>query len=212
MSLTSWRKDRLEENNIDYLFNFSRIGNLSSIIEKGILSKNFVSTKGIPALSFAEKTVQNRRHVKTVELSDHSKFNIHDLVPLYFVTKNPALSKIRNIQDNIFIIVISPAVIYDEDNNFTFTDGNAASGATKFYQNLKDLKFLPFDVINAERWDDLEDGRRKRCSEFLVYPKVDTKYILHFAVINHEAFSECSKILKASNCKIPICINNKLFF
>ena len=212
MSLAAWRKKKLEEHGIKYLFNFSSIDNLPSIIKNGILPKNFVSKTGIKTTSFAEESVQERRHNKIVKLSDHSQVNLHDLVPLYLTPKTPTLHARKNIQSEIFFLVISIALIYDEKNNFCFTDGNAASESTVFFRNLKDLSALPIEVINAEYWSDFDDGKRKRCTEFLVYPRVDIKYIIQFVVIDGDTRSTCSNIMKQLNCDIPMSINKDFFF
>mgnify|MGYP000323085569 FL=1 len=139
MSLAEWRKKRLEAKNIQFLYNFSNIENLHSIIKNGILPKNFVNRSGIKTSSFAEESVQERRHNKTVELSDRSQVNLHDLVPLYFTPKTPTLFARKDIQSKIFFVEISVSLIYEEAQNFSFTDGNAGSDSTQFFRNLNDL-------------------------------------------------------------------------
>ena len=212
MSLAEWRKKRLEAKNIKFLYNFSNIENLPSIIKNGILPKNFVNRSCIKTSSFAEESVQERRHNKTVKLSDKSQVNLHDLVPLYFTPKTPTLYARKDLQSKIFFVEISVSLIYEEANNFSFTDGNAGSDSTQFFRNLNDISSLPLEVINAEYWNNFEDGRRKRCAEFLVYPKVDAKYINKFVVINNEALSICKDIIRGeSNCNIPIDIDLNFF-
>ena len=49
-----------------------------------------------------------------------------------------------------------------------FTDGNAASEKTIFYEDAADLDALDWDCLEAEYWTDFDDGARKRCAEALV--------------------------------------------
>ena len=112
------------------------------------------------------------------------------------------LYKRRELQADICLIEIDLAVLIDRV--FLLTDGNAASGTTRFFDDLSQLKSLPWDVLNSDAWFDKEDGKRKMCSEVLVYPKIDHKYIkaLHFY----------NKIPELPGINKPKCITPKLYF
>ena len=92
----------------------------------------------------------------------------------------------KEIQDDICLLEISLDILNKKE--FIFTDGNAASHSTCFYNKLDDLDILPWDVLNNGYWSDYEDGRRKKCAEFLIYPRIDSKYIkrIHCKTIDTE--------------------------
>ncbi|MEA5516852.1 DarT ssDNA thymidine ADP-ribosyltransferase family protein, partial [Nodularia sp. UHCC 0506] len=56
--------------------------------------------------------------------------------------------------------------------NVIFSDGNAAAGDTRFYRDTQMLNQLPWNIIWAKYWNDFEDGRRIKCAEILVHPKI----------------------------------------
>ena len=178
------------------LYYFSFRENLISLLDRGILSKNEVRKQGISAGSFAEESVQNRRRNVDVVLTSHTKIPLHDLVPLYLAPRTPALSARRDKQEELFFIDVSLGVLFDPCNEFAFTDGNAASSQTQFFRSLHHLDKIPWDVIQAEYWSDLPDGRRRRCAEFLVYPSVVPRYFSRLVVGSPDAAKACGSLLR----------------
>lgn len=205
-NLENWRRVRLAKAGIDTLFYLSLIDNLASILNFGIIPKNRAPTSH---RSFAEESVQERRHQRTIELSDRSHASVHDCVPLYFTPRTPTLYARRQLQPNMFFIDVSSEVLCDESVQFAFSDGNAGANATHFYRNLKDLDKIPFDVVQAEYWTDFPDGSRRRCSEFLVSPSVPPDYFRRIVVIDRTSFDRCASIVRE---RIPIAIEPAYFF
>ena len=202
------------------LYYFSFMGNLISIVERGILSKNETHRRKMSAESFAEESVQDRRRNVNVTLTSHRTVPLHDLVPLYLASKTPALSARRARRDELFLIDISLGALCDPGNEFAFTDGNAASLQTQFFRSLYHLDKIPWDVIKARYWSDLPDGRRRRCAgeedvqekkmcrrrrcaEFLVHPSVAPRYFSRLVVASPDAAKTCVSLLRqASNQSI----------
>ena len=127
------------------LYYFSLRENLISLVERGILSKNEIRNQEISAGSFAEESVQSRRRNVDVVLTSHDKISLHDLVPLYLAPRTPALSARRERQEELFFIDVSPDVLYSPDNEFAFTDGNAASSQMQFFRSLHHLDKVPWE-------------------------------------------------------------------
>ena len=71
MSLGDWRKSKLRDHGISEFFYFSMIENLESFLKHGILPKNEIIKQGWNYASFAEESVQDRRHIREIELSNH---------------------------------------------------------------------------------------------------------------------------------------------
>ena len=95
---------------------------------------------------------------------------------LNFNPKNP-MSRLRWKEYKNALCFLQVSVSALADGEFLISDGNAASPVTKFYKSLDQLDLLPWDVINAEYWNDLDDGSRKRCAEVLIYPKIKPEHI-----------------------------------
>ena len=58
--------------------------------------------KKLKSQSFADVDVHELRSEIKVLISGNKKYNLHDLVPLYFQALTPTLSKIRAQQKNLF--------------------------------------------------------------------------------------------------------------
>ena len=207
MSLSYWRKTTVEncKKFPKFLYYLSSKENFESIITNGIISKNEIKKKNVNYKSFAENEVQKRRSTIDINISDRTRRNLHDLVPLYFTPKTPTLYARQNSQYNFFFSKISSIkIISDSKKNFAFTDGNAASDLTKQYWNLKNLPKLKWDIILAESWADKEDGKRIRNAEFLIHSNIEIKFISEFIVLNSDLKIKFEKILEKKNIKIPV--------
>jgi hypothetical protein len=214
-NLASWRKKKIAEFKPfpKYLLYLSRKQNFKSIIENGILPHNQTKDKKLKSQSFADVDVQELRSRIDVHISGEKKYNLHDLVPLYFQALTPTLSVIRKHQEDLFFCKISSQnLISDTKIDFAFTDGNAASLETIKYRSLNSLKKLNWTIINSEFWNDKVDGKRIRNSEFLIYPKIEIKYISEFSVNNQKLKQEFENELLKKSLKIPVTIDNKCFF
>jgi len=209
-----WIRYTLNEFEIYYFCYFSHIDNIENIIKYGILPLNEVKRRELKYKSLAEPGVQERRDKKEgVILTDGKPpYKLHKLVPLYLTPKTPTLYAIRKHQDNIFFLVIQPSILCDDEIKFAFSDGNAASKDTEFYNRLNKLNKIPWDIIKADSWDMIPGGRRKRCSEFLIYPRVPMNRILKFVVNNSKSKSHIDNIKIKYGIEIGTKIDPQYFF
>ena len=213
--LSNWRKLKIIQCKEfpPYLFYLSKKENFESIVENGILPKSKAKKKSLSSKSFADIDVQDIRDRVTIYISNNKPYNLHDLVPLYFKALTPTLSVIRKQQENLFFCkVSSQKLISDTSKEFAFTNGNAASGLTASYHSLNNLAKINWEIINSEFWTDKEDGKRIRNAEFLIYPKIEIKYIFEFSVNNQKLKEELEDILLKNSIKIPVTIDKRCFF
>ena len=213
--LTKWRISKIIQCKEfpPYLFYLSKKENFKSIIKNGILSQNKMKKQSLSSGSFADIDVQDLRKRITMYISNRKQYNLHDLVPLYFKALTPTLSVIRKQQENLFFCKVSPLkLISDPKIAFAFTDGNAASDITRSYYDLKKLDKLKWKVIHAEFWNDHADGKRIRNSEFLIFPKIEMKYIFEFSVNNQKLKEKFKNILLKNSIKIPVLVDEGCFF
>ncbi len=199
MSLKSWKIEKLTQYNIKYFYYLCPIDNIENVLKYGILSKNLTDELLGETKSFADNNVQEIRDKKNIICSDQNYYNLHDLVPLYFTPKTPTLYKKKDEQNNLMILVIDSEIICDQNIVYAFSDGNAASHNTRFYWSLNNISKLPWNIINAESWCEYEDGKRKRCCEFLIYPNVSVNRIKKIIISNNFSFNKISEILKKFN-------------
>lgn len=144
--------------------------NVESILRNGILSYNCIKRMRIPHQSIANVGVQWRR--------DRIVFgrSIHDHVPLYLARRNPMLWAVQSHPRAYIRVKLEAA----DKPGTIFSDGNAASDATCFFQTVSDVYNIPWEVIFARRWTgrSFPDGKRERCAEVLVPDCVEPEFII----------------------------------
>jgi ssDNA thymidine ADP-ribosyltransferase, DarT len=149
------------------------IKNLASIIKNGLLSHNEAHRRNLVQADISDSDVQNLR-LKIVDPIYQRQ--LHDYVPLYFSPRNPMLYRRKDLQEDIVILGIDPQILLEP--NILFSDGNAAAKGTTFYRWIEMLARLDWAIINARNWVDFEDGKRIKCAEVLVYPRILPERIL----------------------------------
>jgi len=177
-----------------------------------ILPKNQVVTRGWNYASFAEESVQDRRCVRKIQFSNQATVKIHDVVPVYLVPRTPTLSARRSEEHRIFFLVINTDVLAQENTDFAFSDGNAASQETLIFNSLYKLKYIPWDVLKAVYWNDFPDGRRKRNAEFLIFPKIESGYFKRIIICNPDLYNECNRLTRMRGFSIDVVIDASYFF
>lgn len=192
--------EELKRYGVYSLYHMTHISNLSSILHYGILSNNEAHGRNMVASDISDPMVQRWRDRE----DPFYHRPIHAYAPLYINPRNPMLYVRRELQSNICILEISCEVL--NNCEYIFTDGNASSHNTRFYNKTQSLKELPWDVLRSGRWVEYSDGKRKMCSEFLVYPMISEIHINRVHFYSKEAF-ENNKIL-SNKCSH----NYKLFF
>lgn len=181
------------------LWYMTHIKNIASILEYGILSHSDAEKK-VGHVDISDHDVQRWR----TRLEPLYKRPLHQYAPTYINIRNPMLYVRRGLNEKLCLLEVSLDVL--RENNFVFTDGNAASRSTRFYNSLHHLQDLPWDVLNSSYWNDFPDGRRKRCAEFLIYPKIDPEFIktIHCFSINSVRF--------IANVKADVRLSTHMFF
>ncbi len=158
----------------EFLYHITHVDNLERILKEGLFSRNEAIERGISFRDISMKEVQDRRKGKEI-----FGRTIHDYVALYFNPRNPMMYVEINRKEKIAVIAVSLEVILKE--GVIFSDGNAASDKTEFYNEFDALEKLDWRSILAEYWTDgwgLPDYEKKRkiCAEVLVPQMVEVEY------------------------------------
>jgi hypothetical protein len=162
----------LQTHGIDYLYHMTHINNLASIIENSLLSHNEAYRQGLIETDISDPNVQD---IRANSVDPFYNRPLHEYVPLYFSPRNPMLYKRQEIQEDIVILGLDPRLLFEPD--ILFTDGNAAASGTTFYRATQMLDQLPWSSIRARNWTDIDDGRRIKCAEVLIYQRIEPSRI-----------------------------------
>jgi len=170
---------------------------LVNIFEKGLLSHTVAHALKINKSDISNRMVQARRK------------HVHNKVPLYFNILNPMTYTYPDSEkSSLAILRIDKEVM--RLPGAIFSDGNAASSATKFYTTLNELDKLDWNCINATYWSAFNDGKRIRCAEVLVPQKISKQFIRE--VYFNDSATYNNVVPHFSNEEIPFSINKSYFF
>lgn len=98
---------------------------------------------------------------------------------------------------------------------FVFTDGNAASGNTQGYTDLRDWEKLPWEILLEEDrpfYYPGSDEIRKRNTEFLIFPCVENRYFSRLIAYDQNGFDKLTDVIKGCNLNLDIHIDNNAEF
>ncbi|PHR85442.1 MAG: hypothetical protein COA59_00300 [Colwellia sp.] len=188
-----------------FVYHFTSINNLESIISDGLLSTNLKVEKGINHQDIANDGIQERR--KTMNVTCGPKGVVHDYVPFYFAKRTPMLLSIvksKNI-DQIDIIYLAIPIEKLVARNVVFSDASANTALPpNFFDKTKHLNVLDWNTIDSWSWTYHEDDdRHKKMAEMLVHKKIEITDISHIVVWNKNFKNHVKDVLKENGIDGP---------
>jgi len=194
-----------DEHKWRYIFHFTDIENLDSIIKNGLLCTNVKNALGIKHKNIANTTIQERRANMDVPVGPGGK--VHDYVPFYFSSINPMLLKKLNEKnvDQQFIIYLCVKIQRMEEEDAVFTDASANTIETpSFYNDVKDLDKLDWAAIDKKSWGvSSDDERHKKMAEALIHKRVDISEIDAILVFNNGIKDAVKKVFEENGVQAP---------
>ena len=149
------------------IYHITHLRNLPGILELGGLYANSaMARRNVEHISIAHRTIQDRRATTRVPLPPGGV--LHDYVPFYFAPRSPMLYAIHrgNVQEYaegqtpIVHLVTTAEAIAASDQPFVFTDGHAIMAFTSFYNDLRQLDQVDWDIMRARRYVARHIGRQ----------------------------------------------------
>ncbi len=195
----------MKRSDLHELHYITHIGNLSSIVQRGLLSKRRAKPFGPKSVAMEE--VQEIRENKAVP----GARPLHEYVNLYFCARNPMLYKRKDQHETLCVLRVNPAVL--NLPGVIIADGNAASDYTGFWPSPDGLEYVDEAIVFAEYWTDSNEidawkKKRIKCAEVLVPDRVDPKFILGAYVSCEQA----KRDVEAMNLSLHVKVDPHLFF
>jgi ssDNA thymidine ADP-ribosyltransferase, DarT len=208
MSVVPWMievKQTVERSRVSELHYITPIANLSSIVERGILSQ--VRASPLRPESVADADVQSIRDGKRVP----NARPLHEYVNLYFDARNPMMYRRLANKNRIVVLRVSPEVM--DLSGAVITDGNAASNGTRFYTSPRGLVALDEDRVFAASWMDADrwvyfEKKRQRCAEILVPDVVPVEYIFGCYACADDVRAACER----ANLGLEVRVRKDVYF
>lgn len=188
-----------------YIFHFTDVRNLDSIIKNGLLCTNEKKKQGIKHHNIANQTIQERRANMDVTAGPGGK--VHDYVPFYFSSINPMLLTLlnhKNCDQNLIIYLCIKIDRLDKDDAvFTNASANTVVPPT-FFDDPCHLDDLDWDLIFSRKWRmESEEDKHKKMAEALIYSKVDVSEIDAIVVYNEIIKKNVKKVFEQNGIKAP---------
>ncbi len=189
----------MKRSDIKYLYYITRIVNVPSIMEHGILCHNMA--EHVSHQSVAMEEVQERRKNKVIPGAG----KLHDFVNLYLNVRNPMMYKRKDMHRELCILAVD-SKIFDEQG-VIISDMNAAKDIARFYSPDEGLTTIDKEMLFAEFWthdDDVETAKHRglMCAEVLVPKKISAKFILGAFVSSEDSESELKSICLGIKTKV----------
>lgn len=168
-------------------------------------SPNMTPNDGLIYKIIHDEGIQQRR--ATTQIPCGPQGSLHDYLPFYFGPRSPMLYKLSKSQDQSQIIYIrcTAQEIVKMGLLIIFSDGHGIMRLTKWYESLKDLDRLDWDVINADSWNDTPqdpDRCRRKQAEFLVYKQCPWSLVEKIGVRDSKAKEKVESILGKYDTKL----------
>jgi O-acetyl-ADP-ribose deacetylase (regulator of RNase III) len=194
------------------LYYITHIKNLSSILEKGILSHRLVEEDRTSHTAiYDEEIIAIRKSIKMP-----SGRSLWDFANLYFQPRNAMLYRVvffSNVnRDDIIVIGIKPSILKRKD--IFITTGNAVSSGTQILSITEGEKIIKNirEEVDKEWWAYEDGSKRKLMAECLVPDKVPPEYIQEIYAPNWQAATKVKEILEKINVHVPVIPEPDLFF
>ncbi len=193
---------------IKSLFYITHIENVPSILNAGILSHALVEAQKLPFIPIYDAQIVSNRKEKTTP--EHK--SLWEYANLYFQPRNPMMFRVvrEKSKRDLAVIGVKPSVL--QQQNVTVTDGNAASGPTRFFKATEGLKVIEdqWKVIHSEWWNETNGSKRRIMAECLVPERIPPEFIHTVFVADHEAKKRVEGLLGASS--VPVVPEPNIFF
>lgn len=188
-----------------YIFHFTDIRNLDSIIKNGLLCTNIKNKNGITHRNIANTNIQNRR--ATMKVPVEPKGKVHDFVPFYFSSINPMLLKKLNEKnvDQPLIVYLCVKIDRLDKDDAVFTDASANTAVPPtFYDDIKDLDKLDWNLIENKKWKMPDDeSRHKKMAEALIHNRIGIEEVDAIVVYNNQVKEKVERIFTNNRIKNP---------
>ncbi len=194
----------IENSNIATIDHMTHINNLDSIFKYGLLSHN----NPYKEIDISNQEVNSRRN----KIEPIYNRNIHDYVPLYFNPRNAMLYRNQTMfKDSVVLLA------FDKDllllKNSIFTNGNAASYNTSYFNNINNLSQMAWDKIWSRSWNGHEDEEFIEWSmmaEVLIYEKLEIAKLVAIYCSSNKSKQYIDNNYQLGN--IEVSVNRHVFF
>jgi len=174
------------------IYHITHVQNLRRILaESGLHCDR--SAQQLKSVNIGHMHIKQRRLNRVVPLGPGG--TVGDYVPFYFAPRSPMLYAISrgavegylDGQQPVIYLCSTVESIVKARLHWVFTEGHADMGFTDFFDDLKHLDKIDWDLMQAKYWNDTDDDpdrKRRRQAEFLVHHFFPWELVSYIGVYN----------------------------
>ncbi len=188
------------------IYRLLHVDNLHTCLQRRALhAPNHTPNDGLPYKTIHNVDIQQQR--KVIRIPCGPQGVIHDYVAFYFGYLSPMLLQLKTgqvlgydeRQEPLVYLVSSVQAIAQRQTGFAFSDGHGIAFDTHWYDDIKDLDKVDWNMVYQRYWaadyeKDMDRQRRKQ-AEFLVYQRCDWSLIHEIGVLNDGMKMKVEQIL-----------------
>ncbi|MFB9252731.1 DUF4433 domain-containing protein [Sphaerisporangium melleum] len=214
-----WRPER--EQGLTLIYHITHVGNLASMIDRDLICDHDRQTGVLPSVNIGHTHIKERRSRRAVPCGAGG--TLADYVPFYFAPRSPMLYAVhrRNVegvtarQEDIVYLVTTCESVLTAGLAFAFTDGHAIMGFSGFYDDLRHLDKIDWEVMAARYWNDTDgtgERPRKRQAEFLVHKRFPWSLITEIGVMTEAARRRVGSIITEIEHQPEIIVRREWYY
>ena len=194
------------------IYHITHVKNLERIVAEGGLHCDR-SAQELKSVNIGHRHIKERRLRRAVPLGP--KGTVGEYVPFYFAPRSPMLYVIsrEGVEgyadgERPVIYLCSTAEAVDSAGlRWVFTEGHADMDYTDFFDDLKDLGKVDWDLMRQRYWHDTNDDpdrTRRRQVEFLVHKFFPWALVSHIGVYDRSIADAVGQIMKGQIPQVGI--------
>ena len=207
-----------------HIFHITHVDNLASIIAgEALVSDAQRTDKGVQVTDIGNSKIKNRR--LGLDVKCHPGTKVGEYVPFYFCPRSIMLYLIhkgnhpdvcyRRGQDDIIHLEadLNKVVEWATSNNrkWAFSNGNAGTRYTQFFNALNNLSELNWDAISSNNFQESAVKEAKQ-AEFLFYSNFPWRLFDQIGVINKNVFDKVEKLLIGAQYKPKVVLKPEWYY
>jgi hypothetical protein len=194
------------------IYHITHVKNLQRIVAEGGLCCDR-SAQELKSVNIGHMHIKERRLRRAVPLGP--KGTVGEYVPFYFAPRSPMLYVISrggvegyaDGEPPVIYLCSTAETVRKAGLRWVFTEGHADMDYTDFFDDLKDLGKIDWDLMQAKYWHDTNDDpdrKRRRQAEFLVHEFFPWELVSYIGVYDGSIAETVGEIIKARIPKVEV--------